>query len=604
LEQLDIRHLTLGISEMLFPQSLIDDLRLQANIVQVVQEFVSLKRVGAVYKGLCPFHAEKTPSFQVNPEKGFFHCFGCGVGGDVFKFLELHEKVAFPDAVRMLAQKFGVALPEETEGDRGNGAGSDTRVRESLLKIHESAAAYFRQQLAGPGGARARKQLADRGVTAQTIEQLGLGFAPASREGLKTTLAKQGFGLPLMLLSGLVKEREHGVVDLFRNRLVIPICREQSGSVIAFGGRAIDGDQVPKYLNSPETPIYTKGRTLYGLNLTKSLIRKSGFAVLVEGYFDFAQVFQTQAAPVVATCGTALTTQQAQLLRRFTSRVLLSFDPDTAGESAATRSCELLVSESFEVNVVTLEKGEDPDTFIRRNGAERYRDRLRRSRPYLEFLLDRAADGLDFGQDDSRRQFLHRMLTVAARIPDPAARDQFGDRIAHQARITEEVVRTEIRKAAVNRRTTLTVRELPSFGQLKQAERALIWGLVHNVQESQQALSDLETEDLEQLAGREIFEMARSLHDQPANLLPPTLLQRLSTMSAQLVTSIAASATSPAPPVECVLALKRLRWERERAAIQREIDRLQRLGATQHGREIDDLWQQKKVLLHRIERLT
>jgi DNA primase len=306
---------------------------------------------------------------------------------------------------------------------------------------------------------------------------------------------------------------------------------------------------------------------------------------------------------VVATCGTALTTQQTQLLRRFTSRVLLSFDPDSAGEGAATRSCELLVSEGFEVNVVVLDKGEDPDTFIRRKGALQYRERLRSSRPYLEFLLDRASAGLDFGQDDSRRQFLNRMLAVAARIPDPATRDQFGDRIAHRARITEEVVRTEIRKAAVNRRTTLTVRELPSFGPLKQAERALIWGLVHNVGESQQALSDLESEDLDQLAGREIFEMARSLHDQPANLLPSTLLQRLSTMNAQLVTSIAASANPPAPPADCVRALKRLRWERERAAIQREIDRLQRLGANQHGREIDDLWQQKKVLLHRIERL-
>jgi DNA primase len=283
---------------------------------------------------------------------------------------------------------------------------------------------------------------------------------------------------------------------------------------------------------------------------------------------------------------------------------LLSFDPDSAGEGAATRSCELLVSEGFEVNVVTLDKDEDPDTFIRRNGADRYRERLRGSRPYLEFLLDRAADGLDFEHDESRRQFLHRMLTVAARIPDPAARDQFGDRIAHRARITEEVVRAEIRKAAVSRRTALTVRELPSFGQLKQAEKALIWGLVHNAGESREALSQLDEEDLEQLAGREILDMARSLHDQPVNLLPSALLQRLSTMSAQLVTSIATSAASPAPPAECVRALKRLRWERERAAIQREIDRLQRLGATQHGREIDDLWQQKKVLLHRIEGLT
>jgi len=284
--------------------------------------------------------------------------------------------------------------------------------------------------------------------------------------------------------------------------------------------------------------------------------------------------------------------------------VVLSFDPDTAGQSAAARSCEMLVTEGFDVNVVGLDKGEDPDIFIRRNGAEQYRERLRRSRPYLEYLLDRAAEGLDLGHDDNRRQFLSRMLTVAAWIPDAAARDQFADRIAHKARITEEVVRAEIRKAAVNRRTTVTARELPSFGQLKHAEKALIWGLIHNTGEAMAALAELETEDLESLAGRDIFELARSLHDRPSDGLPSALLQRLSTVNAQLVTSIAASATQPAPPADCARALKRLRWERERAAIQREIDRLQQLGASQHGHDIDTLWQRKKDLLHRIEDLT
>jgi DNA primase len=486
-----------------------------------------------------------------------------------------------------------------------------------LLKAHEIAAAYFREQLEGPAGARARQQLKERGVTAQSIEQLGLGYAPVSRDGLKTRLLKQGFAQGVLLQSGLILQRDAGpstssgppraeakggeVVDRFRNRLMVPICRD-TGSVIAFGGRQMDPDQGgPKYLNSPETPIYSKSRTLYGLNLTKADVRKLGYAVLVEGYFDFAQVFQTQAAPVVASCGTALTSQQAQLLRRFTTKVVLSFDPDAAGQGAAARSCELLVAEGFEVNVVVLDKGDDPDTFIRKHGPDRYREKLRSSRPYLEYLLDRAATGHDFAQDESRRQFLGKMLEVAARIPDAAARDQFADRIAHKARVTEEVVRAEIRKAAVNRQTRLTTRELPSFGQMKYAEKGLIWGLVHNTANAMDALRDLEAEDLVNLACREIFDMARSLHDQPPDLLPTALLQRLSTVNAQLVTSIAATATSPAPAIECARALKRLRWERERAAIQREIDRLQELGAGQHGHEIDALWQRKKNLLHRIE---
>ena len=402
----------------------------------------------------------------------------------------------------MLAQKFGLSLPEQSENSGDEVARRDAALRESLLKVHEVAAAYFREQLASPPGGRARQQLKDRDVTPQTIEQLGLGFAPGAREGLKSRLLAQGFSQGLLLQSGLIVQRDSGeIVDRFRNRLMVPICRD-TGSVIAFGGRQMDADQGgPKYLNSPETAIYSKSRTLYGLSLTKAQIRKVGFAVLVEGYFDFAQVFQSQAAPVVASCGTALTTQQSQLLRRFTSKVVLSYDPDAAGQGAAARSCELLVAEGFDVNVVVLDKGEDPDTFIRRKGPERYRERLRGSRPYLEYLLDQAAAGLDFGHDDIRRQFLSKMLTVAARIPDAAARDQFADRIAHKARITEEVVRAEIRKAAVSRRTTVTARELPSFGQLKQAEKALIWGLFHDTGPAMEVLAELDEADLEVPAG-------------------------------------------------------------------------------------------------------
>ena len=585
---------------MLFPQRFIDDLRLQANIVQVVQDYVPLRRAGTKYKGLCPFHSEKTPSFHVDPEKGFFHCFGCHAGGDVFKFLELHEKVAFPDAVRMLAQKFGVALPDL--GDEGaEGPRQDARLREELLKVHEIAAGYFREQLAGPAGARARLQLRDRGVTDQIVEQLGLGFAPPARDGLRTALAAHGFSHAIVVQSGLVTQRDEGdVVDRFRNRLMVPICRE-TGPVVAFGGRSMNPDQQPKYLNSPETAIYSKSRTLYGLNLTKAAIRKFGYAVLVEGYFDFAQVHQAQAAPVVASCGTALTAAQAHLLRRFTSKVVLSYDPDAAGESAAARSCELLVAEGFEVNVAVLDKGEDPDTFIRRKGADQYRERLRRSQPYLEYLLDRAASAADLAHDLGRRRFLSSMLTVAATIPDAAARDQFADRIAHKARITEDVVRAEIRKAAAGRKTQVALPGTVSGGHVRDAERALLWWIVNSPAEAQTALNELDPGDLEGLATGEILDMARTLHPETPDHLPSGLLRRLSTMSAQLVTRVAAEKAPPALIVgECVRALKLIRWEREKAVLQREIDRLQDSGA---DGEIDALWEKKKVLLQRIQGL-
>jgi DNA primase len=592
----------------LFPQQFIEDLRLHANIVQIVQEHVSLKRAGTSYKGLCPFHSEKTPSFTVNPDKGFFHCFGCHARGDVFKFVMQQESLGFFEAVKLVAQKTGVSLPEMVEHQDADGR-RDAALRETMLKLHELAAEYFRESLASPAGARARQQLAERQIAARTIEQLGLGFAPGAREGLKQRLLARGFAVPELLQSGLLSQRENGdIVDRFRNRLIVPICRD-SGSVIAFGGRQMDPDQGgPKYLNSPETPIYSKSRTLYGLNLTKADIRSRRYAVLVEGYFDFAQVFQTEAAPVVASCGTALTPQQAQLLHRFTTKVVLSYDPDAAGQGAAERSCELLVAEGFEVNVVVLDKGEDPDTFIRRHGAERYRERLRSSRPYLEYLLDRASSGLDFAQDENRRQFLGKMLAVAARIPDVAARDQFADRIAHKARITEEVVRAEIRKAAVAKRTEVTSREMPGAGQLKASERGLIWGLFHRTAQALAALAELEATDFEYLSGRDIFEQALGLRDQPAELLPSELLRRLSTMNAQLVTGIASQATPPfvddAGLTDCARSLKRMRWERERAAVQREIDRLQGLGTTAHGDEINVLLNQKRHLAQQIERLT
>ena len=588
----------------MFPQQFIDDLRLQANILQIVQEYVPLRRAGASYKGLCPFHSEKTPSFTVHPDKGFFHCFGCGAGGDVFKFLELHEKIGFQDAVRMLAEKFGLAVPDSRGDDDVSRA--DARVRETLMKVHELAAARFREHLASTEGARARLQLRERGLTDHTVEQLHLGFAPPSRDSLKAYLLKEGFPLPILVQSGLLQQRDGGeLVDRFRNRLMVPICRD-TGSVVAFGGRSMEAGQVPKYLNSPESPIYSKSRTLYGLHLTKTAVRKLGYAVLVEGYFDFAQLFQTEVAPAVALCGTALTVQQAQLLRRFTTKAILSYDPDAAGQGAAARSCDLLVSEGFDVNVLMLDRGEDPDTFIRHKGAATYRERLRSSQPYLEYLLDQAAGGLDLRHDESRRRFLGKMLAVAARIPDVAARDQFADRIAHKARITEEVVRAEIRKAAVSRRTALST-TLPSVGQLKPAERGLIWGLFHRPEEALKALLELEIDDFEQLAGRDVFTVARSLHGQSPDLIPSELLRRLSTMDAQIVTGIAGQDVSPVDTstglVECARVLKRLRYERERATIQREIDRLQELGSAQGGDQIDLLLNRKRTLAQRIEEL-
>jgi DNA primase len=587
----------------LFPPSFIDDLKSHADIVQVVQERVPLRRSGATWKGLCPFHGEKTPSFHVNGDKGFFHCFGCGVGGDVIKFIELFDKVSFPEAVRSLAARAGLPVPEPDDARQD---AESQRDRDSLLKAHEVAAAWYREQLETLAGAAARRLLAERGLNAEIIGRLGIGYAPASREALKTRLLKDGFALPLLLKSGLILQRDEGtIVDRFRNRLMIPICRD-NGAIVAFGGRAMDAGQQPKYLNSPETAIYVKGRTLYGLHLSKSAMARTKYAVMVEGYFDVGQALQAGIGNVVASSGTALTAAQARLLKRFATKIVLSFDPDAAGQGAAARTSELLVSEGFQVNVAMMPAGEDPDVFIRRHGGAAYVQRLRESRPYLEYLLERTGAELDLSRDEGRREFLTRMLAVAARIPDAAARDQFADRLAHRARITEEVVRAEIRKAAVKREVAPEVlsRQVATLGRVKPAERGLLWALIRDPEAGFEALRELDAADLDGLATGPIIEQARSLQGWPIDSLPKTLIERLNDGEAGLLQEIGRQTHPPADAVECVRALKRLRYVRERTEVQREIDRLQEQGAAGHADEIVALWHRKKALLQRIEALT
>jgi len=581
-----------------FPQSFVDEVRAAADIVTVISDSVTLKKAGAKYKGLCPFHGEKTPSFSVDKDKGFFYCFGCGVGGDVFKFVELQEKVGFGEALRMLAGRFGIAVPELESGGEQRETAAE---REALVKIHEIALAYFREQLASPAGARWRDYLLkDRGLTSDTIDQLQIGFAPQTRDVLRQRILKAGFSAAQAVTSGVVTRREDGSeVDRFRNRLMIPIMRD-TGTVIAFGGRALEADQQPKYLNSPETPIYTKSRTLYGLNLTKGHLRKGNFALIVEGYFDFAQVHQAGGFPVIATCGTALTSQQAQMLRRFAAKAVLCYDADRAGQSAAERSCELLVAEGFDVNVMQLPGGEDPDTFIQKRGRDAFMAQLTASRPYLEFLLDRAAAEHDLTRDEGKRNFVQRMLDVARRMPNVHMRSLFGDRIAQKARVHERAVQDEIRKAAVAGKSEISTERVPVLqGSVRKAEKALIWTLVHHPAEAMAALRQLEPSDLRGLSTERLLSTARDLEVDPENV-PIILMERLTRQEAELLASVAAEPFPPAVlPDLCVVALKYVRLERELADVQRELIRLQNVGDT--GPALMDLLHRKQQMIRALE---
>jgi DNA primase len=584
----------------LFPPNFVDDLKSHVDIVQIVGERVQLRKSGGTsWKGLCPFHGEKTPSFHVHGDRQYFHCFGCGAGGDVIEFIKRSDGLTFPDAVRQMAARAGIPVPEpeDTKADA-----ESAREREALLKIHEVAAAWFKAQLAAPHGRAAMRMLRDRGMTPETIELVAFGYAPNA--GLSAHLRAAGFTESLLIKSGLAFQRDDGQLrDRFRNRLIIPIARESS-AVIAFGGRAMEDGQQPKYLNSPETSIYVKGRTLFGLNHGKQAISRLKYAVLVEGYFDWAQAYQAGITNVIASSGTALTTAQARLLHRFAAKVVLSFDPDPAGQVAAAKTSEMLVAEGFQVNVAVLPGGDDPDNYVRKHGAAAYQEQLRNSRQYLDYLLDRTAAEEDLSTDEGRRSFLGKMLAVAARIPDAAQRDQFADRLSHKARITEEVVRAEIRKAAVQRQTSVdeVERRAPALGQVKVAERGLIWALMKDPEAALGALLELENEDLDGLATAGILRQAQSLQGWPPAGIPGGLLERLSTGETALVRDIASQPGAPSEDAaDCARTLKRLRYDRERAALQREIDRLQEDGAARHEAEIVALWERKKELLHRIE---
>jgi len=387
--------------------------------------------------------------------------------------------------------------------------------------------------------------------------------------------------------AGLVADREGRLSDRFWNRLMIPICRE-SGPVVAFGGRAMEADQVPKYLNSPETPIYSKGRTLYGLNVTKKAIGQQLRAVLVEGYFDFAMALQGGVTAVAATCGTALTQQQAQLLHRFAKKIVLSFDPDAAGQGAAVKSCDLLVREGFEVNVALLPAGRDPDLVVREEGGEAYQAMVDGALPYLDFLVDRATKQHDTATPAGRLAFLNQMLAVAASIPEAAARDQFADRLSLRAGISEDVVRQEIRKAAVARKTTAPEVKPVSRVQLTPAERDLLAQLLATPADAADAILELEPADLVGLPSRSLVEAAQALarderSEGRSGTLASRLLSELAEGDVAFLTGLSAQVAKPAPVADCIRAIKDRRAGRDRQEIQRQIDEYQQTGGAGGG---------------------
>jgi DNA primase len=446
----------------------------QADIVRVVGEYVRLKKTGQNFTGLCPFHQEKSPSFAVHPVRQIYHCFGCGVSGDVFKFVMELEKLSFPEAIRAVAEKCGIPIPKPREHSPEERR--ENQQRTVLIDMHRDAAAFFSRQLhEAPEGKVACAYLEDRGLNREAMKQFGMGFAPSSGDGLLRHL-KSKYPEKLLEASGLFSRDQGGrLYDKFRRRIMFPISNE-SGKVIAFGGRAM-GDEMPKYMNSPETPIYTKSSVLYHLDRAKETLRQSDFGILVEGYMDAIAVARAGISNVIASCGTSLAEPQIKLLGRYTRRVVVNYDPDTAGQAATERSLLLLLEKEFDVRVLALPGGADPDKFIKEQGADAYRKLLAQAPPYLDYLIGRARK-MDRSTAAGKVAALNFLLPYVQRLPDRLLRSEWATRIASELRVDEPVFREALRRAAVERRSEVKLKPELLSPVVKPAERRLIQMLV------------------------------------------------------------------------------------------------------------------------------
>ncbi len=532
-------------------------LKLQADIVRIVGDYVSLKKAGAQnYSGLCPFHKEKTPSFSVHATRQFFHCFGCGQSGDVFSFVQKIENITFPEAIRAVAQKIGVALPKQTFSSEAEA--KDARLRTVLLEIHERACLFFQECLRRPEGARAREYLAGRGLNEETIRQFRVGFAPDSGFALRDRL-KREFGEEVMRESGLFSWKEStqpsaislqeeptapavgradkgeaaqsnsrsldsavqsasgsygsardaragdgdgenlkpdagfpearslrpeaalsAMYSKFRNRVLFPIANE-SGRVIAFTGRTLSSDEKagPKYLNSPETTIYSKSRVLFNLHLAKEWIRKE-YAILVEGQMDCISVYAAGFHNVIASSGTAFTQAQAGLLGRFSKNIIVNFDPDAAGAKATERTLALLVEEEFDIRVLTLEAGFDPDLFVRRKGKDAYAAALKHSQKYFDYLIERARAQFPVRSGEGKNKALNYLLPHIQRVPSRIVRDGLAEEIAQKLSIDSAVLRQELKHVVASRKSAAVKTSAES--QVTDAEKILIRALTSSQQ--------------------------------------------------------------------------------------------------------------------------
>jgi DNA primase len=573
----------------------VEQLKSSVDIVKVIGEYVRLRKSGTLrYTGLCPFHNEKTPSFSVHSGHQFYKCFGCGVAGDVLKFVMELEQISFYEALKLLAERNGIPMPK-----RADYSDAETRLRAALYQMHELAEQAFREHLAGPAGAEARAYLDRRGVPPAARDQFGLGYADRSGRFLLRLLEQNRFTAEQWEASGLVARRQDGgFYDRFRNRLIFPIHNE-TGKIIGFGGRALEAEDEPKYLNSPETPIYKKSHILYNLHRAKQGIRQAERVVLVEGYMDVIGVAGAGLREAVAPCGTSLTAQQVQALKRHSALVVVNFDPDTAGGNAAERSIHLLLEEGMHVRLVELDGGLDPDEYCKQRGAEAYRARLEQAKGYFYWLADRARAKFDMRSAEGRVAGFQFLLPAVMRLSDKLERVAVANDMAGYLGVDSGLVLENFRKAAAERRE----KPLPARAEpLRAVEKILLNLLLSNEEAREQFIPDLRgMPAVEAFTARRIFQALFALHESGARVGFDALNARLQEDDRHLLAAavLAEDAEDSAVSLEqgaaCLESLRRSSQRSGVALLKAQVKEAERAGNLEEALRL-------AKELHRMER--
>ena len=476
------------------PENIIDEVRDRTDIVEVVSKFVSIKKVGKNFKGLCPFHSEKTPSFTVSSEKRIYHCFGCGAGGNVFKFVMEVQNISFVDAVQQFAESAGVPIPIPNKGNLND---PKYQEREALKKANELATNYFQSLFKeSEKGLAARDYLKGRHFDGEILDQYKIGWAIPEWRGLTNHLRKTSkLSRKTVLQSGLVIEKEEGsnIYDRFRGRVIFPI-QDAHGSVIGFGGRAISESDQPKYLNSPETPLYQKSQVLFGMNLAKQAIRKEDQAILVEGYLDQMRATQYGVLNTVATCGTALTAKQAAMLRNYASSVVMVFDSDNAGRDAADKGFEVLQEKGLQVKIVFLPEGKDPDSYIHENGVEKFLEKIKTAKPYMESYIDGVITRKNGNSTSELAKMANQVVPMLKKVQNLVERNGLVEYFSSEAKIDDAAFLMELKKSFSKNQSRVEVLETKTDSVLR-LERHLVQLILSDKETAQKVLHAVNPED-------------------------------------------------------------------------------------------------------------